>query len=221
MEIAMDIARANFRKRSSYKYNLLDAEVSTARQAAVGSDNPMLVPIENLMKEFEAVTPSSGIAAGSAHPYLQNLKDRIIETASQWGGKALPYDEFVNIRRSLGNKMNNHNFFTDAPQADLKRLFGAYSDDFDNVAKRWDSHYGTNIRNRAAAATTHYRKGRELFDDTLGFLSKKLDKEGVASEDVFAAILSNSKRAPSRITAMMKALDMHRVPARNSSTLTS
>jgi hypothetical protein len=209
IESALHTWTNNFRATSGKMYDEADAQLL---EALTGLAEQRGVPIDQLkisgaavLQRMEDLIPEGSIAESLASQQLFKLKTAFKEQMDAEG--MVPWSAMKDIRRVLAKKMNNKTLMDDAPQGDIKSLWETVTTSVERWADDLDKIAGTSVGRSMKEASKHYREGRTMLDDNLRFVTLKLSQKGAAPEDLFEALMSASKRTPSRINDLMNVID--------------
>lgn len=113
------------------------------------------------------------------------------------GFDGLPYAAVKEIRTAVGRRMNNGQLMDDAPNAELKRLYAALSDDLTVAAEQ----AGPQAALAAKRANSYWRAG----SDRIERLQRIVDKKG-GPEKIFNALMSGTKDGATTLRTVMRSL---------------
>lgn len=152
----------------------------------------------------EKITPVAGAEETSqllSSKFLDDVSralDTDLQSALAQGVDGLPYSSIKALRSRVGEKLSNLSLIDDASKADLKRLYGALSDDLTTYVQ------GTNNPAASRAVTRandFYRAGRNRIDN----IESVVNKNG-GPEKIFNAALSGTKEGATTLRTVMKSL---------------
>lgn len=156
---------------------------------------------ERLLSAPKAVAQDAPATAGVLRPgYLRSLEDAIGEDlaaqVAKTGVKGMPYETVKQIRSMVGERLGSPSLTVDASTADLKRIYGALSEDMLEAAKA----NGPQAVKAAQRASQFYKAGSKRLDDIEGIVgSKQFDK-------TFKSLISGAKDGPTGLRTIMKSL---------------
>jgi hypothetical protein len=126
-------------------------------------------------------------------PFIKSL--RTAQKASKDG--QMTYGTLKALRTKIGSSLDDSALISDTSQAELKRLYGALSDDLGRAAAE-SGEGGLKAYQRANA---YWNAGRSRIDDVLKPVTDK-----ALNQDVFQAVMSGTKHGAERIKALKKSL---------------
>lgn len=156
------------------------------------------VPVTNTERTLaEIITPAKGAVNTSktlANPKLAQLADALGKDASNG---AVTYGMMKDLRSSIGRRLGSPQLTDDIPRAELKRVYGALSDDLRFAAQQ----QGPDALKAFDRASTYYKAGMARVDNLLEpIVRNKLP------EQVFASIESAGKQGPTRLRALRQSV---------------
>lgn len=132
--------------------------------------------------------------------FLDDISEALgtdLQAAAQQGIDGLPYSAIKALRSRVGEKRSSLSLIDDATKGDLKRLYGALSDDLASFAAT----QGDDAVRATRRADAFYKAGRERIDE----LEKVVNKNG-GPEKVFNAAVSGTKEGATTLRTVMKSL---------------
>ena len=185
-----------FRSTAEKNYDRVDDFIDTA------------IPIEprKTMEFFDAPSSMAAnaprTASALASDYMKRLGLSLSEDTEQYlmkyGDIGLPYAAMKEIRSAVGRKLDEVALMSDAPQAELKGLYAALSDDMRNAVESYGGPGGIKALNRAEA---YYKAGRSRIDD----IAHVVNKSG-GPEKVFESAISGTKEGATVFRQVMRSL---------------
>ena len=185
-----------FRSTVEKNYDRVDDFIDTA------------IPIEprKTMEYFDAPSSMAAnaprTASALASDYMKRLGLSLSEDTEQYlmkyGDIGLPYAAMKEIRSAVGRKLDEVALVSDAPQAELKGLYGALSDDMRNAVESYGGPGGIKALNRAES---YYKAGRSRIDD----IAHVVNKSG-GPEKVFESAISGTKEGATVFRQVMRSL---------------
>jgi len=181
-------------------YDQLDAYIPP--ETPVNLDNTM-----GVLEDMIRIDPDAPAVSGSLNnPNLQGVYDNLLSDLNILDAngnvvdtlKDLPYSAIRGLRSKVGRIIGNPTINPDLPQAEMRRLYSALSDDIKGTAER----AGPEAEQAYNAANAFWRQHRTRLDDQLEPLYKKQD-----AEVIYKAIESGSKRGTQQLRALKEALD--------------
>lgn len=161
-------------------------------------------PLQNTSRLLTATTtPVKGAEKTSqllSSKFLDDVSQALntdLATASQRGVNGLPYSAIKALRSRVGEKINNLSLIDDATKGDLKRLYGALSDDLTAYAQT----QGPNAVRSTTRANDFYRAGINRVEA----IESVVNKNG-GPEKVFNAVVSGTKEGATVLRTVMKSL---------------
>ena len=155
-----------------------------------------VVPVDNTLQAFgELTTPTEGATAISSalvHPRIREWAEAF---SSDVGNGVLPYGAIKDLRTRIGEIAFSNDLIGDVPRAQLKRLYGALTDDMKAAAAGVEG--GTRAFERA---NRFYSENIDTIDTFLNALTRK-----ATPEEIFSLATRGSDGA-SRIGAIRNSL---------------
>lgn len=168
----------------------------------IPSDTP--IGVSNTQRALaDLTTPIAGAEAttgGQISPKIQQMADNLaqdVAAAQQAGLAGIPYEAVKRIRSQIGEELSDFSLSTDRPTAQLKRLYGALSQDLEAAAQA-----------QGPSAVAAVRRANNYFKasaDRLETLERVVDKNG-GPEKVFQAAMSGTKDGATTLRAVMRSL---------------
>lgn len=158
------------------------------------------VPAANTMKVLQDITtPIPGAANVSKEigsPALARLMEGLKADVGLSG--ELPYAALKGLRTRIGSRLDVPDLTSDIPRAELKRVYGALSDDMASAAKA----AGSQAERAFARANTFYKAKSQRIDDFLQGIAKKAD-----IDSVYKSTLSGTKEGATKLRAIKRSLN--------------
>lgn len=164
-------------------------------------------PIEltNTRRLFETPSAMAESAPNTAGMLRSNfieklglaIDDDIAAYVSQNGFEGLPYAAVKQIRTAVGERLKNLTLVEDVSKGELKRLYGALSEDLTEAARR----NGADAFAAAKRADKFWRAGRERID----MIERVINKNG-GPEKIFSSLMSGTKDGATVLRTVMKSL---------------
>lgn len=107
----------------------------------------------------------------------------------------LPFDSLRKLRTQVGRKLSSTDLIADAPRAELKRIYGALTEDLKVAAD------AAGLSKEFSRANKFYSAGITRVDDFLEGLTKKLP------ENIIPKLISSGKEGATDIRALRKSLN--------------
>lgn len=178
----------NFGDRADALYSKLDT--------AIPQDTK--IGVSNTMRTLnEITTPAEGaknISATLANPKLKAIADALPKDAPNG---ELPYSVIKDLRSSIGRRLGSPQLTDDIPRAELKRVYGALSDDLRMAAQE----RGPDALKAFDRAGTYYKAGMDRIDTML-----KPIVQNKLPEQVFASLESAGRQGPTRLRALRQSV---------------
>lgn len=179
-----------FQTKAGELYNRVDE--------LVPADMP--VPVTGTSKVMAEL--SGGIPGAPAlSKELQNSKvGRMVEafTSDLSEQGTLPYQAARSLRSGLGRELNSSELISGAPRAQVKRIYGALTDDLRDSVEA----LGPEAAGASKAANEFYKSQSRLIDDYIDrIVAKKVNPE-----DVFRAATAGSREGGSTLRAVRRTL---------------
>ena len=163
----------SFKNKASRLYSDLDAEIPAQTQVQVAST------VAELQKITKPISGAPGVTEITANNQLNKVATALIDDV-QKGGGSIPYEGLKQLRTWVGERLGAPSLTNDLPQAQLKALYGALSDDMRAAATA----QGASAERAFNRANDFYRAGSKRIDDHL----ERLAKQGAEPEKVFEAL---------------------------------
>jgi hypothetical protein len=149
--------------------------------------------LNEVVGQFQA---DPAFAAVLDSPLVKQLSSAM-EQSEKLGG--MSYQTLKSLRSKIGAAIDDKTLLGDASQAELKRLYGALSDDMAIAA----SNAGPTALKTFERANSFWAAGRSRIDDVLQpVANKKLN------QDIFQSIMSGSKAGSEKLRAFKKSLPL-------------
>lgn len=130
------------------------------------------VPLENTRSALDSLVQGGRFGAILDNPKLAEIKQALDE------GATLQYDEVRKLRSQLGAMLSNPSLVADIPKGEVKRVYGALTDDI-----RALSAPGSAAAQAFDRANKYTKLGHKRIDDYLEGIAKKVN-----TDEVFASI---------------------------------
>lgn len=163
----------------------------------VGASTP--APLTNTQRTLQELTaPIAGAEQTSARftsPFIRGLADDLAADAGASG--QVPFQALQRVRSLVGERLANPSLTSDVPTAQLRRLYGAISDDIRSTAQA----AGPDASRAFARANRFYRAGQQRIQETLEPLVRNR-----VPEQVFESLLRGGKTGGTQIRTVMRSL---------------
>lgn len=149
----------------------------------------------------ELTTPIHGAANTSGllmNPKVAGIAKAFGDDLAANGG-TLPYEAVKRLRSQIGELIGDSALSPDTPTRQLRRLYGAMSDDLSQAAVATGDARVIQAANRA---NNYYRAGMQRVDD----IERVVDRAG-GPEAVYKALFNNSREGGSTLRKVMQSLD--------------
>lgn len=178
----------NFGDKADVLYSKLDSFIPT----------DTVIPVKNTERILaEIITPAKGapnVSATLANPKLVQLQQALGKDASNG---AVTYTVLKDLRSSIGRRLGSPSLTDDIPRAELKRVYGALSDDLRMAAQE----RGPQAVKAFDRAGQFYKAGMDRIDNML-----KPIVQGKLPEQVFASLESAGRLGPTRLQALRQSV---------------
>ena len=181
---------SRFKEQASKLYDQVDQHMPAQTPVAVPATKNFLA---------QASTPTKGAEATSAllsNPKLAGIGQALNEDLSKAANGTLPYEAVKALRTRVGTMIADAGITSDVPRGELKRLYGALSEDIRNTAAQ---------NPKALAATNraenYYRAGM----DRIERVESVVNKAG-GPEKIFAAATSGTREGATTLRSVMQSL---------------
>lgn len=148
-----------FRSNSSVLWNKLDSQVDQSASVNMDNTKAMLNQIVRGDKVGEILD----------NPKLVQLKN-VVDSVSD-----IDYSTLKSLRTSIGQKIGNNELISDIPRAELKRVYGALTQDIKETAKL----SGSDALKSFERANNYTRSGHDRIDDYLERITSKVEPEKI------------------------------------------
>lgn len=175
---------------------------------AIPNDSNVLV--DNYRRVLDEVgTPIPGAAAQSevlGSKQISALRQALIDDTNASVGKAtpntltgaMPFETVRALRSRIGARLTSTDLMSDIPRSELKRIYGALTDDMEVAAKQ----HGPKAEAAFSRANKYWKAGIQRIDDVLENISKRANPE-----DAYTAVMNRSRIGSSTIRAMRRSLE--------------
>jgi hypothetical protein len=131
------------------------------------------VNLNNTKQALDGIVQGGRFGSILDNPKLSQIKQALDE------GATLQYDEVRKLRSQLGSMLSNPSLVDDIPRGEVKRVYGALSEDIRALA----ASSGPEAAKAFNRANTYTRSGHDRIDDYLEGIAKKVNPD-----EVFRAI---------------------------------
>lgn len=149
----------------------------------------------------ELTTPIQGAANTSSllmNPKVAGIAKAFGDDLAANGGM-LPYEAVKRLRSQIGELIGDSALSPDTPTRQLRRLYGAMSDDLSQAAIATGD---KRVIQAASRANAYYRAGMKRVDD----IERVVDRAG-GPEAVYKALFNNSREGGTTLRKVMQSLD--------------
>ena len=149
----------------------------------------------------ELTTPIQGAANTSGllmSPKVASIAKAFGDDLAANGG-TLPYEAVKRLRSQLGEMIGDSALSPDTPTRQLRKLYGAMSDDLNQAAVATGN---PKVIQAASRANNYYRAGMQRVDD----IERVVDRAG-GPEAVYKALFNNSREGGTTLRKVMQSLD--------------
>ena len=176
-----------FKNTGNKLYDKIDEFIPAGKRIDASNFKSVL---DDTLSQFKA---DPEFAAMLDSPFIKSL--RKAQQASKDG--TVSYGTLKALRTRIGNSLDDASLISDTSQAELKRLYGALSDDMGRAAAE-SGEGGLKAYQRANA---YWNAGRSRIDDVLKPVTDK-----AFNQDVFQAIMSGSKSGAEKLRGIKKSI---------------
>lgn len=176
----------DFKGKAGILYNKLDDAIPKETKVTVSNTKTLLDDLAAPVAGAERTTTEL------VNPIIRRMQQNITEDAADG---TLPYGALKALRTRIGEKLTSNDLITDVPRAQLKRLYGAISEDLKAAAQ------DAGALQTWRRADDYWKAGINRVDDFLEPLAKK-----VQPEDIFIAA-TKGREGATRIRAVMRSLN--------------
>ena len=181
---------SRFKEKASQLYDQVDQHMPAQTPVAVPATKNFLA---------QASTPTKGAEATSAllsNPKLAGIGQALNEDLAKAANGTLPYEAVKALRTRVGAMIADAGITSDVPRGELKRLYGALSEDIRNTAAQNPKAFAATNR-----ADNFYRAGMDRIDR----VESVVNKAG-GPEKIFQAATSGTREGASTLRAVMQSL---------------
>lgn len=149
----------------------------------------------------DLTTPIQGAANTSGllmSPKVASIAKAFGDDLAANGG-TLPYEAVKRLRSQIGEMIGDSALSPDTPTRQLRRLYGAMSDDLSQAAIATGD---PKVIQAASRANNYYRAGMQRVDD----IERVVDRAG-GPEAVYKALFNNSREGGTTLRKVMQSLD--------------
>lgn len=149
----------------------------------------------------ELTTPIQGAANTSGllmSPKVAGIAKAFTDDLAANGG-TMPYEAVKRLRSQLGEMIGDSALSPDTPTRQLRKLYGAMSDDLSQAAIATGD---KRVIQAASRANNYYRAGMQRVDD----IERVVDRAG-GPEAVYKALFNNSREGGTTLRKVMQSLD--------------
>ncbi len=191
LEIKRGVANftKSFQDKADDLFGRLHKEIPSDR--ALGAGNTIQT-LDDLSATIKGAEESSELLV---QPFIRDFTSRF--KADAVDGK-LPAEAMFQLRSLIGRKLGDASLMSDLPRAELKRIYGAMSDDLAAAAKE----AGPAAEKAFSRANSYYRSGIKRIDDVLEPLIKKK-----VPERVFKILETGGKQGATQLRTLRRSLD--------------
>lgn len=130
---------------------------------------------------------------GLSELFGKNLSDNLSEYFA--GKPQLNYRDVASLRTTIGRKLKGTFVVGTSPDLeDMKKLYGALTDDMFNAAEE----IGGDALLNAKLANNYYKKGQEVINKQIKPITTQAGKDFIPSEKIFKKLETNLKTEPSK-----------------------
>jgi len=183
-----------FKAKASRLYDDVDKHVDTNLPVKLGSTQTFL---RTTTAPVAGAEQTSQLLSSKFLDDIAKALDTDLQTALAQGVDGIPYSSIKALRSRVGEKLSNLSLIDDASKGDLKRLYGALSDDLSTFAAT----QGDDAVRATRRADAFYRAGRNRIDE----VERVINKNG-GPEKIFNAALSGTKEGATTLRTVMKSL---------------
>jgi hypothetical protein len=133
-------------------------------------DDGKQISPEKTLQTLDDLTNETEVGKLFNTPLIQNVRSALAEQGDQ-----IDYKTFREMRSAVGRKLASNDLVSDAPRADLKRLYGAISEDLRAVA----ASSGDDAVKALNRANNFTRSGHNRIDTFVERVAKKADLDKV------------------------------------------
>jgi len=177
----------DFKGKANVLYNKLDDSIPKEKPVSVSNTKLLLDDIAAPITGAEKTSTSPLITSSVIKRLHQDVTEDSVDGT-------LPYGALKVIRSRIGEKLTDSDLPTDIGRADLKRLYGAISEDMKEAA------LNAGAENTFNRANSFWKAGLNRVDDFLEPLAKKVEPEQIFLN------ATKGREGATKIRAVMKGL---------------
>ena len=130
---------------------------------------------------------------GLAELFGKNFSDNLSEYFA--GKPELNYSDLAALRTTIGRQLKGTFVVGTSPElGDMKKLYGALTDDMFNAAKQ----VGGDALISAKIANAYYKKGQDIINKQIKPITTQAGKDFIPSEKIYTKLENNLKTEPSK-----------------------
>ena len=172
----------DFSAKANDLYNALPIDNSVKSQAS--NFNETMTKLGNDFADNPAFDDVFGT------PFMAKVREALVQEEGN-----LSFGTIKALRTKIGNKINSGQLLADADMGELKMLYGALSNDMEEIA------FKNNAGKEFTRANEFWKAGRQRIDDTLQPLVDK-----AVHSDVYKAVLSGSKDGAQKLRILKRSM---------------
>lgn len=183
-----------FQDAQRVAYNKVDQLVPKDMPVSPSATTKVLTEMSTPVKGAESTT------GALVSPVIARLRDSIQADLQQSASGAMPYEALAKLRTMVGAKINDSAMVSDAPISQLKRLYGALSEDMETAIRNTGDPKAITAFERANRLT---RAGHARIENILQSVTSKKVPEAVYNSATNAA---DMRVGASKIRTVLKSL---------------
>lgn len=183
------------KSRANVLFNKIDDYIPPESPVTVSNTQNLITDITRPIRGAENLSETALLS----NPTLKSVAQAMSQDAANG---QLPYQALKRLRSEIGSKIANATIFDDVAKGDLKRLYGALSEDMKEAAVK----AGPQAEQAYNRASNFYKASLKRIDDDLKPIMGKLERKGYTPEDVFKTAVRGSNEGSFRLIQLKKSL---------------
>lgn len=179
-----------FRRRAEQAYGIINRFVDPESAAGVRNTVDVLNDLTTSVKGAEATSELL------QQPFIRRIREALLSDATDG---TIPFSALQGLRSQIGRRLSDPSLVSDIPRGELKRVYGAITDDMRAAAKA-----------AGPKALAAFDKANAFYKTRIARIDKFLDPlvKKNAVEKIFLALESGAKQGPTQIREVIKGLNV-------------
>jgi len=184
------------KSRANVLFNKIDDHIPPENPVGVSNTQSLINDIVKPIQGAENLSETTLLSNSTLKSVAQALNQDAVNGQ-------LPYAALKRLRSEIGGKIANATIFDDVSKGDLKRLYGALSEDMKQAAVE----AGPQAQQAYERANRFYKASIKRIEDDLKPIMGKLERKGYTPEDVFKVAVRGSNEGAFRLLQLKKSLN--------------